>query len=70
VVLDFSGVRSFADAAVGVLVRGLERTRLKVRGVGGHPERMLRYFGLCSQESGERAYYTPEEVRLERTPSA
>jgi anti-anti-sigma regulatory factor len=62
VVLDFSRVGDFRDLAVAVLSRGLERRKVRLRGLDVHHERMFRYFGLTSTATPERAYYTPEEL--------
>ncbi len=45
VVLDFSRVGTFCDAAIDVLVRGLAAPRLQLRGLATHQERMFRYLG-------------------------
>src|SRR4051794_29135451 len=61
VVLDFSRVRTFVDVAIGVLTRGMEYRNVEIRGLGGHPERMFRYFGLGTPPPLEQVYYRPEE---------
>ncbi len=48
-ILDFSDVRQFEDAAVVPLartLRALSSTRVRLRGLTLHQQRMLRYFGV------------------------
>lgn len=56
VVLDFSQVRVLRDAAVHVLMRGLARPAVRLKGLGRHQERLLRYLGVITptQESWAR----------------
>lgn len=46
VVLDFSRVRTFRDAAIDVLTRGLTTPTLQLRGLDTHQERLFRYLGI------------------------
>ena len=61
VVVDFSQVRQFKDAAVAVLTRAMKEG-VHLRGLGDHHERLLRYFGLPTERPVERHYYRPEDV--------
>lgn len=68
VVLDFSGVRTFVDLAIGVLSRELEGQEIKLEllGLPGHHARLFHYMGLGSGPVPSRraAYYQPEELVL------
>jgi hypothetical protein len=64
VVLDFGRLREFQDNAVGVLTRDLlAASKVELRGLGDHHERMFRYFGVVTG-TAPRAYYVPEEILL------
>ena len=63
VMIDFTQVRDFRDSAVAVLARGLSK-QLRVKGLGRHHERLLRYFGLLPAPSPSLAFWQPEEVAL------
>lgn len=64
VVIDFTRVRRFQDAAVSVLSRNLAHARLQLQGLDSHQERMFRYCGVPTGRTSarEQAYYTPEEL--------
>lgn len=65
VVLDFSGVRTFVDLAIGVLSRELEGRQIEMELVGlpGHHERLFQYMGFCGLKArAARSYYQPEEL--------
>lgn len=62
VVLDFAHLSEFKDTAVVVLTKDLSaHTKVELRGLAGHHERMFRYFGV-STGTAPQAYYTPEEI--------
>lgn len=54
VVIDFSRVSSFWDAAIGVLSSGLSPHQLALRGLGAHQDRLFRYFGFQPTPTKER----------------
>lgn len=55
VVLDFSHVRTFRDAAIDVLTRGLTTPTLELRGLDTHHERLFRYLGVGAPPAPRRA---------------
>jgi hypothetical protein len=56
VVIDFSRVRTFRDAAIGVLARDLANPLLELRGLDTHQERVFRYLGVGSAPEQRPAF--------------
>jgi anti-anti-sigma regulatory factor len=66
VVLDFTQVRAFADAAVAVASRSMTQRPVRLYGLDRHRERVFRYFGVEVPLPPERAYGAAEEAALKR----
>jgi anti-anti-sigma regulatory factor len=64
VVLDFSQVRRFADAAVAVASRSMTQRQVRLCGLDRHQERVFRYFGVDHAPTAPRAYWAAEEALL------
>ena len=64
-VLDFSGVHAFSDAAAAVLTRGMKRA-VTLRGLDQHRERLFAYLGVAPRSAPRSGAYVPEEVLLAR----
>jgi hypothetical protein len=62
VVIDFSHLRQFRDSAVPLLTFALKNTKVRLRGLGDHQARMLRYFGVDTGSLPDREYYRPEAL--------
>lgn len=62
-VVDFSQVRRFVDAAVAVASQGMTRHQVKLNGLDRHQERVFRYFGVDQAPPGPRAEGRAEEAR-------
>ena len=54
VVIDFSRVRTFRDAAIGVLASGLAAPSLHLRGLDTHQQRLFRYLGIGERPTQRR----------------
>jgi anti-anti-sigma regulatory factor len=61
IVLDFSLVREFMDAAVPTVLRAIESKSCHLQGMVRHHVRMFRYFGHKSPQVVERGFGAPEE---------
>ena len=55
VVLDFTHVRTFRDAAIDVLTRGLTTPTIQLRGLDTHQERLFRYLGIGAVPAPRRS---------------
>ena len=62
VVLDFSHLREFRDAAVPELTPDLCALRVRLRGLGEHHTRVLRCFGVVVAREAPRASPVAEEA--------
>ena len=62
VLLDFSHLREFLDLSVPILARGLNHPHLRVRGLGSHPERLFRYFGVFAQTVPVTQFFDPANL--------
>jgi anti-anti-sigma factor len=64
VVVDFSQVRSFSDAAVAVASEAMADRQVRLCGLDQHRERVFRYFGVAVPLEPQRAYWTAEDALL------
>jgi hypothetical protein len=61
VVIDFSHVREFIDAAVPAVIRAIESKPCQLQGLVRHHVRMFRYFGHTTPQLPEQDFGIPED---------